>query len=104
MSGPDGVGLCTYDELRKYLAQRGEEHLLKYVREQGDRYELVREEFEKIKLPSVQYQVAVVLVLLGEYSIAERIHSLKWVDLGSWGDKVGNDLLKRFMRPFPRND
>lgn len=101
MSGPDGVGVCSYDELRDYLMQRGEEYLLEYVHEQGGRYELVRKKFEKIKLPSVQYQVAVVFALLGEYSIAERIHSVKWSDLSSWGDKVGNNLLKRFMRSFP---
>lgn len=102
MSGTDGVGLCSYDELREYLQRRGEEHLLKYVCANGGRYELARDEFQRINPPSLKYQVAVVFMLLGEYTIAEPIHSPGWNDLSSWGDKVGNDLLKHFMKSFPQ--
>jgi hypothetical protein len=42
-------------------------------------------------------------MLLGEYTIAQRIHQLGWSDLSTWGDKYGNDLLKHFMQPWPPN-
>ncbi len=101
MSGVDGVGLCSYPDLRAYLDAKGQEHLLDYVREHNGRYELVAEKYQRVRLPSVKYQIACVFMLLGEYSIAEEIHRLKWSDLSSWGDKIGNDLLKQFMRTHP---
>jgi hypothetical protein len=101
MSGVDGKGLCTYSDLRDYLNSVGEDHLLKYVRENNSRFELVENEFRKVKLPSIRYQIACVFMLLGEYTIAEDIHSLRWSDLSAWGDKVGNNLLKHFMKAYP---
>jgi hypothetical protein len=102
MSGVDGVGLCTYRELKSYLEQRREERLLQYVEENNGRFTLVAEQYSTVKLPSVRYQIACVFMLLGEYAIAESIHQLRWSDLSSWGDKTGNDLLKHFMRAYPR--
>jgi hypothetical protein len=58
--------------------------------------------FKGSTLRPLKYQVAVVFMLLGEYTIAEQIHSPGWNDLSSWGDKVGNDLLKHFMKSFPQ--
>lgn len=100
--GTDGVGLCSHGEIKAYLETRGEEWLLQYVEEDGGRFHLAAEEYAMVKLPSVQYQIASVFMLLGEYTIAESLHHLRWVDLSSWGDKVGNDLLKHFMKAYPR--
>jgi hypothetical protein len=100
MSGVDGKGLCSYGELRDYLKSVGEDHLLKYVREINGRFELV-DEFRKVRLPSMQYQIACVFMLLGEYTVAEEVHRLRWSHLSAWGDKVGNNLLKHFMKAYP---
>jgi len=93
----DGHGLCSYDELRDFMCDRKCEYLAKYVVEDGGRYFLNEQEFSRVRLPSVKYQIACVFTLLGKYSLAADIHDLKWTDLSSWGDKVGNDLLKKFM-------
>ena len=100
MSGTDGVGLASYNDVQKYLQSIGEERLLGFVREQNGRYEVVDDEYTKVKAPSVQYQIACVFMLLGEYTIAESLYHLRWVDLSGWGDKVGNGLLKHFMNPY----
>jgi hypothetical protein len=98
----DGHGLSDLTTVREYLTRVGEEWLLKYVRERGDgRYELATDLYAEIKLPSVRYQVACIFMILGEYTIAEQIHRLDWADLSPFGDKVGNNLLKQFMRAYP---
>lgn len=101
MSGMDGVGLAKYDEMESYLRSVGQERLLRFVRENNGRYELVAHEYEKNNATSIQYQAACVFMLLGEYSVAEKLYHLRWSDLSGWGDKVGNDLLKHFMKSWP---
>lgn len=98
----DGHGLSDLATVREYLTRIGEERLLKYVRESGDgRYELAADLYAEVKAPSVKYQVACVFMVIGEYSIAQQIHRLDWSDLSPFGDKVGNNLLKHFMRAWP---
>ena len=101
MSGVDGVGLASYEQISAYLRRAGEDRLLRFVREVDGRYELASDEYAKIKAPSVQYQIACVFMLLGEYSVAEELYALRWSDLSGWGDKVGNGLLQHFMKPWP---
>lgn len=102
MSGIDGHGIATLDEIREYLTRVDEAWLLKYIRENDGRFELVSAEYNQIRLPSIRYQLACIFMLLGEFTIAENIHALEWPDLSSWGDKVGNGLLKQFMMTYPR--
>lgn len=101
MSGMDGHGISTLGDVRAYLSSIGEEWLLKYIRETGGRFGLVEPEYNQIKLPSVKYQLACIFMILGEYTIADEIYQLRWSDLSSWGDKVGNGLLKNFMLSYP---
>lgn len=100
MDSRDGNGLCNYYELRDFLCDRKCEYLAKYVVEDSGRFFLNEQEFSRVRLPSVKYQIACVFMLLGEYSLATDIHDLKWTDISSWGDKVGNDLLKKFMLEY----
>ncbi len=98
----DRHGLATIDEVREYLRRVGKDGLLKCVRANKGRYELVADQYDTIKLPSVRYQVACILMVLGEYAIAEDIHRPRWSNLSTFGDKVGNSLLKHFMKAYPR--
>ncbi len=101
MTGMDGHGLGDLDSVRDYLKHVGAESLLKYVREVNGRYELVSTEYEQIRRSSVRYQVACIFTILGEYTIANDVYRVTWSDLSSWGDKIGNGLLKQFMRSYP---
>ena len=103
MAGCDGTGMCSLDELGAYLQSHDAKHLLDYVIQNGSRYQLNNDKYYSIKLPSLEYQLACVFMLLGEYTIAESIHHLRWTDISTWGDKVGNDLLKHFMQEYPRD-
>ncbi|MBW8183563.1 hypothetical protein [Shewanella nanhaiensis] len=99
MSGIDGTPWCALDDLQSYLEEIDSSHLLKYIKHSEDQYSLNKEEFDKQKTPSVRIQIACVFAILGEHSIAQEIHELRWGDLSSWGDKVTNGMLKKFMQP-----
>jgi hypothetical protein len=75
--------------------------LLTYVHENNGRFDLVEERFQRVVLPSVKYQIACLFMVLGEYTIADEVHRPRWSDLSAWGDKVGNNLLKHFMKAYP---
>lgn len=99
--------LTSYEELKKYLDEIEESFLLEYVERDGDRYTLNIQKCQdssKISPQSVRLQVATVFSALGEHSIANEIHTLKWDDLNTWGDKVSNGILQRFIAPWPRTN
>ncbi|MEA2488282.1 MAG: hypothetical protein QOH21_74, partial [Acidobacteriota bacterium] len=65
MNSADGQGLCRLSDLRDYLQTKNEVWLLKCVRENDGKYELVEEEYARMHLPSIRYQIACIFMLLG---------------------------------------
>ena len=97
--------LTSYEELKLYLESIGESFLLEYIQRNEDGYELNKERCKdpsEINPPSVRLQVATVFAMLGEHSIAHDIHQLEWRDLSTFGDKVSNGMLQKFIAPWPR--
>lgn len=95
--------LCGYDELKQYLDNIDETHLLNNIEKSGDGYVLsTTYENRKNDYPlSIIMQVAAVLAVLGEFEKAETVHRLSWENLSPSYDKVANGIIKRFILPWP---
>lgn len=94
--------LCSWEELESYLEKLDESDLLDYIDRGGRLYKpsslFYSREIER--QPSVKMQVAAMLAVLGSFEEAEKIHKLRWENLGPAYDKLTNGILREFMLPL----
>ena len=95
--------LCKWDDLEAYLDEVNQKVLLQYIDRDDDGYK-ASDLFHSLQIerqPSVKMQVAASLAVLGAFKEAEKVHSLRWENLGPAYDKVANGILRQFMLPWP---
>ena len=93
--------LCTFEELKDYLKEADSLDLLDYIKEIDGKYILNENKIKNVSWSSGRLQIAAMFMVLGEYNIAEKVHSLDWAELSGKGDKVANGILKKFMNSYP---
>ena len=92
----DNDAWCTSQEMIEYLDSIGESELLDNLILSNTNILLSDLYHSRNYTPSIRRQIASVLAALGEYDLANSVHTITWVDLSPRGDKISNGIIKRF--------
>lgn len=94
--------LCDWEDLKAFLEKLNESDLLEYIERDKNGYKpsALFYSREIDRQPSIKMQVAAMLAVLGSFGEAEKIHKLRWENLGPAYDKLTNGILRQFMLPL----